>query len=908
MRISHGQRPWRAGLVTFVISGIILATLPAGTAAVAAEPAVWGPDGIVTTGSAVTVRWDNEGNAPENTVYRDDRQVIALTGGKTYEDVLASTRDVSNRLFGELSLKVSQTRDLVNQMLTVEVEGLPPYRARTGAPSADAPYLAIIQCWGSPLYDESGAFLGADPAATEPDPRTCQEGTGGAGQNGTSRTYNYRDPLAETGPYGAGNLELPADSRLFSPLPYLPVSGEEDDGIDGGFSVNRHFSTTTTNELTSVVAGSSGTASVTFEAQTGAESTFLGCGAREGAPSTDTCWLVAVPISEGHTRAESRYGVSGHASPLSPSMWAQRMQVKLEFAPVADTCPGGQARALIQGSELAANAMESWTPGLCADAAIGTGYTKVSDAQARRALAAGSTEFVLTTEPAASADVHAPVALTGVAVAFLIDYRPCGRNSEITEATVERCGYADEDEARAEIAKAGSLVRELNLTPRLVAKLLTQSYAPGTMPVGSLHEKAAAAFSDITLYEDPEFAVLNPRFRFQEGGISAFDLNRIEVEGLLSDAAAAVWRWIVADDDARGFLNGCPDPYGLTINPWYSTRTYEGCEADAAALETAAAAKRGATETPSTFDREAPPSYPPASNAYPQVLFVESDQISEPGNSAYVAAATLVDVFPPMADHLTAARSTARGTVQRGSWCDEYDGGCFPELWKASATFHPAEQRRIMTITDTASAARYQLPTARLCSTETDCVAASPDTLAEAASGYASTGAAQPLTVNDPRGYPLLTPVYAALDTTALTEASAGNYADVIEWLTTTGQAEGTLQGQLRPGYVPLTEEFAAQAQAAVAALRAVRDTTVPTTPTTNVPSFVPRTVVPGGSPPGTTNNPPPTTQQVAAPGGTTPATEVGFPQFGLFLGLGAAVLAGLVAPLLGRSRRVREE
>ena len=37
---------------------------------------------------------------------------------------------------------------------------------------------------------------------------------------------------------------------------------------------------------------------------------------------------------------------------------------------------------------------------------------------------------------------------------------------------------------------------------------------------------------------------------------------------------------------------------------------------------------------------------------------------------------------------------------------------------------------------------------------------------------------------------------------------------------------------------------------------------------------------------------------------GTTRPTEFGFPQFGLVSGLGAALLSGFAAPVVGRTRR----
>ncbi|SKA81311.1 hypothetical protein SAMN06295879_0309 [Agreia bicolorata] len=898
----HASSLARLSSVALAAALVVLAAPPAQAAP--AEPLAWGPQGTVGSDSSVTVHWNADGNPGTSIVPRDASQVLPFTGGKTYDDVRPQVNEAYAQTFnpesplGGLSMTVSQTTNLVNQAVTLDVTGLPGFDGVNAA----GVYLQVFQCWGAPLDGKP------DPAATNPDPRTCQTGVGTDRpiDSPDYRTIN-RDPLVKTG-------EL-ADQQV---MPFLTAAGVE----AGAEEIDAHLNRATTNEIPRLVSSNAdGTASRTFEVQTGIEAPDLACGLQPDAPSSQNCWLVAVPIISS---VANRFGASnGWPSGLTPSLWAQRMQVRLGFQDVASGCEGGNSRILAAGSELATYAMSSWVPGLCGQAKIATGYTQLSDDQARRQLESGANDFIFTSQAASAstAAIYTPSAVAGTVIGLTIDYRPCGFYDG---ETVEHCGYPDRATAEAEWAKAGQPITDLRLNARLVAKLLTQTYQVDSPPGTDIGQKAPWAINGMKLELDPEFLALNPQLKYHVPYTRASALTRLETEGLKSDAAARLWAWILGDADGKSFLNGCPDADGITVNPWYSTRSYDGCQADAARLEVAAAAKRDATVTPTGFARDKAASYPPSASAYPQSLFAESTPVGSPDSpESYVGPATMVDLYPSYADQAATARVGFRSQPSRGSWCTNLDGGCFPSRWKPTVDLTATQgTRTTIVVTDSANAARYQLPTATLCDDAgTHCVGATSQSLQKAvdAFGQAAPGAVRTApAVPDYAGgaYPLTNVVYAAAGTAKLTTTQAAAYAGMLDFITTTGQTPGQQTGQLKPGFAPLTATLSADAAASVAALRSFQPaaTTKPAAATAAKPAavtagpVVPKTVAPPAASVAAPTTPSPASTAAPVAGGITPITEVGFPQFGLVGGLAAALGAGLFAPVLARRRKALDE
>ncbi len=137
----------------------------------------------------------------------------------------------------------------------------------------------------------------------------------------------------------------------------------------------------------------------------------------------------------------------------------------LEFLPVTSACPIGAAERRTVGQENVAEAIGRWQPTLCANGGMTYGYSQVPDVVARRQLGSAEPGLVFTSSPIAADDIaqerppiYAPVALSGITIAFLVE---------------RQTGLLQPPEVKLH---DGMRVADLNLTPLLVAKLLTQSY------------------------------------------------------------------------------------------------------------------------------------------------------------------------------------------------------------------------------------------------------------------------------------------------------------------------------------------------------------------------------------------------------------------------------------------------
>ncbi|WP_290472642.1 hypothetical protein [Leifsonia sp. 71-9] len=903
------MRAHRTRIVSAIASVLIVASSAVAGATVAVTPALagtgsWGPAGAISTDSAVTVNWDESAspNAGDDTVLdrRDPSTVIAHTAGKTVADISSKLTKNYKAAFAAdgdgrgLSMTVSQTNDLMAQGVTVSVSG-----ARGGAAPglADTEWLEVFQCWGA-------------GGEADPRPERCQTGAGGSDVDAGGVNFRAfgRDPLRNGGDWDG-----------LTSIPFEAVDGTTYGGVITG---NPYFNRTTTNEFTRLRIGPAGTAERTFELQSTTESQGLGCGSRQGQASTDTCWLVAVPMLASNNDL-GLGAAGGNPSALTPSLWAQRLQVKLAFQPIFASCGDG-GQTLSVGSELLSPAVRGWSKGICNEKHVSLGYSKSADPQVRTAVATGASTLGFTTQPIEAGGgptAYAPTALSGVVFALNLDYRPCGRGNPDT--AVERCGYPDRKTADAEIAKTGTPVRDVRLNARLVAKLLTQSYGiwmTAEVPTLLANAPWAQGFNGGSLFLDPEFQALNPQLRYMDFGRGSNE-RQLQTEILRSDAASAVWSWILGDAQARAFLDGCPDRFGAVVNPFYSTRTYAECASRATELERSAFAIRHATASPEDFNRSQAATYPPSDASYPTVLYAEEDAKPDPVNpDQTVPPGTLVDLLPKLADMESISRATLRANPPAGRWCASYtdDIKCTPPQWKSVQGLGQAVgERVVLSITDAADAARYLLPTALLCdgsdATPAHCVGADTASMTKAAGEFAKSsvdGVLQPAAKADYAGgaYPLTLPVYGVVNTQKLSSADAKPIADILEYAATSGQKPGTRPGQLAPGYAPLTAPLVAQAQATVAKLRALTDpvaaapAAVPAAPTGPV-GAVPTTVEVPTDGSSAAPTAPPMKQTSAALGKTAP-TEIGFPQFGLATGLLAALAAGILSPVLGRRRK----
>jgi hypothetical protein len=338
------------------------------------------------------------------------------------------------------------------------------------------------------------------------------------------------------------------------------------------------FNADTTNEMDNWTApdSASGTAAREFTVTTTAQDSGLGCGVETDTPSTPTCWLVFVPTDQ--------YSSLTPAMPLTPSLWAQRLQVRLGFSPIPSFCSPAYPQVAAVGSELLTSAMNSWVPAICARNKVLINYTAQQDSVAREFYEQDVDSLIFTTQPVddkigGTRSLYAPVGLSGVTIGLHLP----GTVGQVTD---------------------------LKLDARLVAKLLTQSYTSGidpgefsvdhTDPDPVPYDKATGGQSGVDgfapwalttefkdLFADPEFRALNPGFSYTNLQSLATDVAPTQdFEGSLvltstaSDPIGVLWHWILSDPEARAFLDGCPDTaaemngHPTVINPFFSTHTY----------------------------------------------------------------------------------------------------------------------------------------------------------------------------------------------------------------------------------------------------------------------------------------------------------------------------------------------
>ncbi len=129
----------------------------------------------------------------------------------------------------------------------------------------------------------------------------------------------------------------------------------------------------------------------------------------------------------------------------------------------------------------------------------------------------------------------------------------------------------------------------------------------------------------------------------------------------------------------------------------------------------------------------------------------------------------------------------------------------------------------VMTVTDSASAARYGLQAASLSRAGDDAAPSSrvfvaPETTSLLAGEHAMTSSSVPgvlqtdPSTNAPEAYPLTMLTYAATRPVALNTTDRSKYAAFIRYAVQAGQVTGVAPGQLPDGYVPLPASLQQQA------------------------------------------------------------------------------------------------
>jgi hypothetical protein len=770
--------------------------------------------------------------------------------------------------FANMEFTINQTQDLTTQAVSISWTG----GARTlGGPGPFAGnFVQAFQCWG----DDDGT----NPANPGPPPEQCQQGARTAAPSDSVDTSRFsngqttRRVIAESGwsvkqaylDSGAG-VEDPVTKWVYRPFRAVngttvnvPVDAKFNPSLQGGnYWLNPFFNIITTNEIAGSGTRENGTGSELFQVQTGLDAPGLGCGQKtqpvgDGTKKVPQCWIVIVPRglpddeNVGATGFETPLADQAGVvtSPLMPSVWQNRIAVPIEFKPVDSPCDLAAQERRIVGSELSQAAVTSWQPTLCSTGSLPPySFAPVGDAAARQQLAssvAGGPGMVLVSSPLSSAAVnpaspvvYAPVTASGLVIGFNIERRVFNGPPE---------------EARL----AGLRVETINLTPRLVAKLLTQSYTgqvniQGIAPTGYTW----AAKNPTNMALDKDFLRFNPEFEWLIPDSRLF--GGLQLPAGNFDAATQLWEYVLADPEAKAWLDGQPDEWEMKVNPVYSTN--------------ADVNPNGAfgNPLPNSFPKADPHCY----QALPQ------------GTNA-------VQIVPPPlcgTDWMPYTRSFAEAAANARTGNDIARIANNPfaqapsEVWKRDVP-QAAGTRTMLALTDTVSAARFGLQVAKLTrpgdngATRTFIAATDASLTAGIASMAARDvpGVLEPKpTADAPGAYPLTAISYAAIKPLSLDVAGRNEYAAFIEYAAGAGQEPGFDYGELPLGYAPLPQTMRDQA---LAAAKLVRDpaSLVPAAPAAPATTVASAAVGPNNATPPSAS----TSGSTGAPVGTTRTNNSG--------------------------------
>lgn len=723
--------------------------------------------------------------------------------------------------FKNLTISVSQTRNLTDQTVNVTISGMAASALGDSLNNRSNNFLQLMQCWGP------------DPKAAD-FMQTCSYGAYGGDNNVSSTPSTQLSVFNGTGNGEVANRgnqsDVPKGQTLRrSGAPFRTVQGATNMpqvGFGGQVSngLSKYVPSGSANEQIAVPISSNATTVQTMEVQSASAQPYLGCGKQ-----VSRCWLVVVPrgthsgmLANPPSAANyhgllcggsNSFGGDGRVQMGSPldtscSYWQDRIVVPLDFRPVQAACNPSASTVQVAGTELAANVISSWQGALCTRANGATfSLTTNPGPTVRRQVVTGRTGLGLTLNQATASELsgggssgrirYAPIANTGITVAFISQYW----STQITD---------------------------LKLTPRLLAKLLTMSYSSQIAAVSGLGTTGTGVdYSYLSSYklqigditQDPEFQALNPTI--SQGGLNQYSMPQLVLLGPQGDGAIrAVWRYLQSDAKARAFLQGQPDNVlpgdaknsGMTINPYYLPSSNKH-------------AKGGGL--PYDLSKDVVNTFPKA------------DQTLAPGKALalknYRGQQVDALMMAPYASTLThVTQRILRGDSQYPYWDPLYyniaNGYGAWRKDQQSRWVSPGVQ--MLGVTDLSSTTLYGLSSARLLLPNADpsvdanfvgpTTAAISKGLTSSASASLSSVAASDPSKLAAGAYPLATTIYAMvnIDSTSLTAKTRGAYGQLLDYAAGVGQTPGQLTGQLPVGYVPLTAAQRAQASLLAAWVR----------------------------------------------------------------------------------------
>jgi hypothetical protein len=479
---------------------------------------------------------------------------------RTFGDGTADTRNCFH-------LEVNKHTDLQNdERMTVQWSGAHPTGGRainpygeTGLPQ-EYPVL-LMECRG---VDPKDGTVPAGAAKVAPD--TCWTNTyfqrTASANPGQGIWQQDADETAADKAHVSGidPAKIPDDCNVTDAFDYHITPFLASDGkLYPGCSSQSMPPEATVNSVSipneaEAYTNTKGVGTFDFDVRTNVENASLGCS------STVPCTLEVIPIdgincADGNTSQDCNATGQLPAGQVNPgsapqdavapafwwsaSNWNRRVPVPLHFAPPPNVCQAASAGQPVPfyGSELLSQTALQWTPAYCLNKDRFNWQDNIMGDQAAYALMANGQAAAAEVSNRGPDDTnigYAPTAVTGWGIAFDID-RPNNAGQQTT----------------------------INLDPRLLAKLLTESY-PGSTSVQQSHP--GFSHNPLSLNLDPEFQKLNPGLDTAHWSEAASTLMTLSTS---SGVITQLTSYIAADPQAMAFIHGKPDPWGMQVNPFY---------------------------------------------------------------------------------------------------------------------------------------------------------------------------------------------------------------------------------------------------------------------------------------------------------------------------------------------------
>ena len=877
---------WGSALTTaFALIGLLVITGVPGAPRLALRADTYNQmTGVGPTASSVTVNWTNgllnSSNQPVTGTTTPDDGGTELNPNADRASGSGSPLSFMDGDFKNLQITVSQTENIGQQGVTVSWTGANP----TGdTDSQHLNFMQMMECYGdsasgpSPedcLFGSDGsqaddiennfnaggddALRGGYLCPAGASPSTTNPPAGLASYANSAYGCDPYEPAAETPSHcdpTAGASDTCATGLL--DIPFVPVN-DSGNPVYSSTTYSQDFKTT--NEVPFAVTNSDGTGQRQFATYTANQAPELGCGAAESSGQTRNCWLVIVPrgsYQPNGYQASPQASPPGDgvitSSPLSAGNWAQRIQIHLDYAPLAVNCPATSVPQLMVGTQVAYRAVTSWQQALNQQAKCSTVYSYTASTE--------SENTSQLTGAASGLPDSAGLAFTTVSIGS-----EATREGGGTAPTLPNILYAPVAVTAIDFGfninqSTGQITTPIKLTPALVSRSLTQAYKlslpdwtlePSEQPAG---QTWWAQNNPASIWNDPEFQKLNPEVPPINGTPSAPLFT-----GDHSGDNQLVWQYIQSDPTTANWLDG-----NLT-----------GSQADPS--DPVNADPFYVSLSPQLGKSPAPDSY---SVAYtPTLLCSQSVNRNDCNVGKASTPLNSVDMLA-VQNNFDQAASTVLSAVSPALTTSWDSGATAPDSstgWWGAAGPEPPGQVLMWAINDMPDLAAYGIISAALCDASgANCV--QPSVASVSAALHMATTDSVGLTEVNPAtveaadasstsagAYPLVDVVYAAVPTnqsaTALTD-----YANFISYAANQGQTAGTTQGDLPAGYLPLTSALQAQANSVVTQLKADAAAT-PSPSTSTTPAG--NTTTPAANPTPPAANTPPAGNTPA--GNTTPA------------------------------------